>query len=142
MKKVILSFAVIVTAMMLTGCGVNGGTPTGIVKNLYSALQKSDYTKAAKIELENTLEYAELSKEMREAFVPLVAEEMQKYAEVYYEGGVKSFEITEAGEEDDEGGVGIKVTDKSGDEHMVGYILFKKRDGKWWLNEKLNISWR
>ena len=148
MKKSILKLAVIAAAIMLTSCG-GGGTPKDITKNLYSALQKGDYKKAARIELENTLEYAEVSKEMKAAFVPSIAEEMREYAKKEYEGGMKSFEITGVEEDGDKCRVGIKVTDKNGIKgaffgsgDFSAIIDFKKEDGKWWLVEKSNKNWR
>ena len=140
MRRNILKLAVIATAVVMASCG--GGTPKGIVNDLYSALQKGDYKKAAKIELENTWEYAELSKEMRDAFIPLVAEEMREYAEEHYAGGMKSFKITRAEGDDVVYGIEMDVTDKSGYGRR-NTVIFEKKDGKWWLLEEYNENnWR
>ena len=169
MRKRILKFAVIATGLVvLVSCGsspqstettevVETTEPTKeveieqvkIVKDLYTALEKGDYKKAAEIELEHSREFyktpnsKEPTKEMKEFALSHVSEEMQKYAKKRQGGGINSFEIIET-EESNNGAmfsIKLKIINKKGNEHSASIKLNKHND-KWWFDKRSSDNWR
>jgi hypothetical protein len=149
-KHLVLAAA---ATIMLAACGGGSNSPKGIVESLYSALQKGDWQKAAKIELEHSKEFYDpiaQSKEAKEWALQYISSEMQKYAEKHQGGSIESFKITEEKEYQQGNGnylsFTLSVVGKNGvsDTHYVN--IGKYHNGKlldnWLIDSDDTDNWR